>query len=103
MNERSLVTPASWSVAEITTAKAQRYLQQLCKHFQHKRPVTFDEHSGQISFEIGDCRLDASEEVLKLSLAAPDGARMTQLQDVVARHFLRFAFREQLQVDWQPA
>jgi hypothetical protein len=103
MNERSTPTPISQSVAEIATPKASRYLQQLCKHFQHKRPVTFDERSGQISFSIGDCRLDAGDEVLKLSLAASDASQMEQLQNVVARHLVRFAFREEMTIDWRPA
>jgi hypothetical protein len=91
------------SVAEVATPNAGRYLQQLCKHFQHKRSVTYDQHSGQIEFATGECRLDAGEGVLRLSLAVPDGAQMPQLQDVVARHLLRFAFREEMQIEWRPA
>jgi hypothetical protein len=102
MTEHSPIAPAVRSIAEITTPKAARYLQQLCKHFEHKRPVTYDERSGQIAFSIGDCRLDAAETVLRLSLAAPDSAQMAQLQEVVARHLLRFAFREEMQIDWRP-
>jgi hypothetical protein len=40
---------------------------------------------------------------LTLSLETPDATQMAQLQDVVARHLVRFAFREELQVDWRPA
>jgi uncharacterized protein len=101
MNEQSPVDTKVQSIAEVETPKAGRYLQQLCKHFQHKLPVTFDEHSGQITFSIGECRLNATEDVLKLRLEAQDGAQMTQLQDVVARHLLRFAFREEMQIDWR--
>jgi uncharacterized protein len=86
--------------ANIPTPHAKRYLTQLCKHFQHKLPVTLDEATGQITFSIGVCRLSADEGVLTLTLQAADAAQMTQLQDVVARHLLRFAFREDLQIDW---
>jgi len=103
MNEQSPIIPAVRSLAEVATPNAGRYMQQLCKHFQHKRPVTFDQRSGQIAFPMGECRLDASEGVLKLALAAPDDAQMAQLQDVVARHLLRFAFREEMQIDWRTA
>ncbi|MBU8539318.1 DUF2218 domain-containing protein [Falsiroseomonas tokyonensis] len=34
---------------------------------------------------------------------AADAAKLAQLQDVVARHLLRFAFREEMQVAWHPA
>lgn len=103
MNAPAPVVAEARSVAEIATLSASKYLQQLCKHFGHKRPVTFDERSGHIAFSVGGCALAASDGVLKLSLAAPDAAQMEQLQDVVARHLLRFAFREELQVAWRAA
>jgi uncharacterized protein len=100
MNEQSSIGPAVQSVAEVATPNAGRYLQQLCKHFQHKRPVTYDERSGRIAFSLGDCYLDADAGVLRLSLIAPDTPHMEQLQDVVARHLIRFAFREEMQIVW---
>ncbi len=89
------------SHAEIPTPRASRYLQQLCKHFAHKLPVNFDPAAGKISFSIGDCNLRADEERLHLDLTSPDGSQMTQLKDVVIRHLVRFAFREELAVAWQ--
>jgi len=90
----------SCSIADIETASASKYLQQLCKHFGHKTAVTFDETSGQIAFTMGDCRLAARDGVLSVTLTAADDARMAQLQDVVVRHLVRFAFRETLTIDW---
>jgi uncharacterized protein len=89
------------SVAVIATPEASRYLQQLCKHFAHKRPVTFDERSGRIEFAIGECRLDADDSVLTLSLATGEAGEMAALQDVVARHLLRFAFRNPPNIEWR--
>jgi hypothetical protein len=86
------------SKAEVETAHARRYLAQLCKHFGHKCPTSHDEHAGQITFEMGVCSLQAGAERLTLSLDAPDGLRLERLQDVVARHLVRFAFREDMQV-----
>nr|WP_294510626.1 DUF2218 domain-containing protein [uncultured Rhodopila sp.] len=91
------------STAEITTPLASRYMTQLCKHFQHKLPVTLDDAAGHIVFSIGDCRLRAEADRLTLSLDSPDDAQLLQLQDVVARHLLRFAFRETMQIVWRPA
>jgi uncharacterized protein len=93
------------SKAEVATPEASRYLEQLCKHFRHKLPVTFDERSGQIEFSFGECHLDADEDggVLKLSLSAPSTRQIEELQDVVARHLLRFAFRDSLTVQWRSA
>ena len=91
------------STAEVATPHASRYLQQLCKHFAHKRPVSCDPGTGHIAFDIGGCRLDAADARLTLSLESPDADQMVRLQAVVARHLVRFAFREELQFDWRPA
>lgn len=97
------VTAVAQSKAEIATANASRYLQQLCKHFAHKRPVTFTPQTGQITLSAGECRLDADDARLTLTLTAPDAEHLAQLQDVVARHLVRFAFREELTFDWRAA
>ncbi|WP_411033634.1 DUF2218 domain-containing protein [Shinella sp. BYT-45] len=89
------------SKAAVPTGHASRYLQQLCKHFAHKRPVTFDEQAGEISFPIGDCRLKAERDALLIDLTAPGADDLEQLKDVVVRHLVRFAFREELRIDWQ--
>lgn len=91
------------SKTAIPTEHASRYLQQLCKHFAHKRPVSFDEQAGEISFSVGDCRLKADGSALHIYLTAPGAEDMEQLKDVVIRHLVRFAFREELAVDWQDA
>lgn len=87
--------------AEIATPRASRYLQQLCKHFAHKLPASFDPTAGTIRFAIGDCALRADGERLHFDLSSPDGSQMTQLKDVVVRHLLRFAFREEMAIAWQ--
>jgi uncharacterized protein len=102
MSEHQILPRTARSSAEIATPQAGRYLAQLCKHFQHKRPVTLDDASGHIAFGAGDCGLRAEAGILILSLQADDGAQLVQLQDVVARHLLRFAFREAKQIVWRP-
>lgn len=96
-------TALAHSTADVATASASRYLQQLCKHFAHKRPVTFTPDQGQVSLSSGECRLAADGDVLKLSLEAADDVQLVQLQDTVQRHLVRFAFRETLAIDWKPA
>lgn len=91
------------SVADVATPSASKYLQQLCKHFGHKRPATFDERSGEIAFADGVCRLAAENGVLTITVAGPDDARKAQLESVIERHLVRFAFRETLQIAWRAA
>jgi hypothetical protein len=91
------------STAEVATELPQRYLTQLCKHFEHKLAVSYDGPAGEIVFSVGTCHLRAGTGVLTLSLEAPDAASLAQLQDVVARHLLRFAFREDMHIGWHTA
>lgn len=97
-------TPACHSVAQVPTVLPARYPGQMCKHFAHRLDVAQDGPSGRIAFpELGVCRLDAGEGVLVLRAAAPDRDALERLQDVIARHLLRFAFREPLGIAWTVA
>ncbi|MCB9957875.1 MAG: DUF2218 domain-containing protein [Rhodospirillaceae bacterium] len=89
--------------AEVATPNASRYLQQLCKHFGHRVPATFDPTDGQIGFAAGDCTLHAEGDVLSLRVAGSGAAEAAELEDVVTRHLVRFAFREDLAVNWRTA
>jgi hypothetical protein len=93
------------TTATITTPNARRYLGQFCKHFAHKLQVELTESNttGQVTFPTGTVTLDATETALRLSLTAPEPDSLPALQDVVARHLIRFAFRENLALDWLPA
>ncbi|MFO1070632.1 MAG: DUF2218 domain-containing protein [Geminicoccaceae bacterium] len=93
--------PTPSAVAEVATAHAARYLAQLCKHFAHKVPAEFADGRGRIAFPIGTCELTAGPERLTLSVAAADADQLARLQEVVARHLERFAFREPLAIAWR--
>jgi uncharacterized protein len=89
------------SIAEIESAQASAYLIRLCKHFAHKlSATTYDDHAGHIPFPAGDCDLAAQGNHLRLAVKASDKEALERLKDVVARHLLRFAFREDLAVNW---
>ena len=90
------------SEARVATAVAQRYLGQLCKHFQHKLPVTLTEGLGRIAFPAGACELEIppGAELLVLRVTADDADTLARLEEVVTRHLERFAFRETIQIRW---
>lgn len=96
-------THSCQSTAEFVTPKASGYLQQLCKHFGHKIPAVFDESSGKLTFGCGECRLHADETALRMGLSSPDAEQLAQLQDIIARHLQRFAFREDPAIEWRQA
>ena len=91
------------SVAEITTERASIYLQQLCKHFAHKIPVEFTPERGTIPFSMGTCRLEAAGDKLTLKAEAENADLLAQVEGVVERHLLRFAFRDPPEIVWRPA
>jgi hypothetical protein len=89
------------SEARVATPAASRYVAQLCKHFAHRVPASFDETRGRADFAGNTCTFDASEaDVLILRVDASDEAALAVLEDVVARHLVRFAFRETLEIAW---
>lgn len=91
------------SEARIPTEHASKYLQQLCKHFGHRIPATFDAEKGRLTFEMGSTTLAAEPALLVLRNEAPEAAGLARLEEVVASHLVRFAFREELTIDWRPA
>jgi hypothetical protein len=92
------------SSATIPTTNGRRYMIQLCKHFGHRVPATFDDREGEIVFEGGKVGLRAAPETLMLWTEAPEIADVQRLEQVVESHLKRFAFREpDLALDWRRA
>ncbi len=92
--------PKASSEARVATAVAGRHLTQLCKHFQHKLPVTLSDDHGTIAFPGGTCALQANDGFLHMQVTADEEAALTTLEDVVARHLVRFAFRDPPEIRW---
>lgn len=87
----------------LATANGSRYLQQLCKHWMHKFEVEFDPQNGRITLpEDRELRMQASPDRLELHALAPKDAQAHFLH-IIDSHIARFAFREDLVFDWQPA
>jgi hypothetical protein len=98
-------------VASVPTGHASRYLQQLCKHWQHNLAVEFTPEHGTVTFPkdargatwAGDARVtfDAGADALTVRIDASSEEHADAMQGVVARHLDRFAFREApLAFDW---
>ncbi len=101
------------SAATVPTAHASKYLQQLCKHWQHNLAVEFTATRGTVTFPKdargadwpgdGLVTFDAGPGALSVRIDASVAAQLEGLQGAVARHLDRFAFREApLPFDWQP-
>ena len=102
------------ATARISTTSASKYLQQVCKHWEHNLPVTFDTTHGQITFA-RDARgadwpadaivtLDAEDGILVCKINASAEGQRDGLKGALERHIDRFAFREvPLTYNWADA
>lgn len=92
------------AIAHVPTAHASKYLQQLCKHWQHNLAVEFSSDHGTVTFPRdargadwpgdGLVTFDAEAETLSVRIDASVAGQLEGLQGAVARHLDRFAFRE---------
>jgi hypothetical protein len=88
------------STALVRAEMPGRYMRQMCSHFAHKLPTTSEGDSGRIEFPSGMCQIEATTDTLLLTVEAENAEDLTELQDVIARHLVRFAWREELQIEW---
>lgn len=86
----------------IATPNARQYLRQLCRHFSHKISVQWDDHSGRLTFDIGECRLTANADHLQIYCAADTVDNLHEVMDVIKRHFDRFALKDRCELVWSP-
>ena len=101
MDNAASITHPVMATASIPTGHASRYLQQLCKHWSHKFAVDFDPHKGKVPFsDTAEVTFEADDAALSMMLAVADAAQAERLQNVVADHLKRFAFREELDINW---
>ena len=92
------------SHARVATEKAARYMIQLAKHWSHKFEVRYDDTSAYFPLPLGTCRMSAHRDGLDITVEAADLEALSALEDVVARHLDRFAFREgELKYGWTRA
>lgn len=105
------ITTASAS-ATVPTENASKYLQQLCKHWEHNLQVEFTPENGTVIFprdargadHPGDAvvTFNVAEDGLEVRIDASSGEQLEGLKGAVARHLDRFAFREApLGFDWR--
>ena len=98
------MSQAPSSTAVVSTPNASRYLQQLCKHWQHNLAVEYDAERGRVVFPRvargadwpGDAVVTfvARADALECRIEASAPGQLEALKGAVERHLNRFAFRE---------
>lgn len=89
------------SRADIATDKAARYMTQLTKHWGHRFQTELAADHARIDLPGGPCRMTADDTELHVSIEAGDAEQLARMEQVVAEHLARFAFREpDLRIVW---
>ncbi|MEN3752013.1 DUF2218 domain-containing protein [Mangrovibacter sp. SLW1] len=106
--ETLLSTPAPaagamCSIANIATPNAARFVRRLCSHFQHRTPVVSDELSGQFRLSLGEIRLEALPETLRVILTSDSESKLIEMENIIVRHLAETAVRETLDIQWSHA
>jgi len=89
------------SAAFVETPRAQRYTKQLVSHFGTKVSTEMTDTGGTLSFGFGTCTLEATPTGIRLEATAGDDEELDRLEDVVARHLVRFGSNDALAVSWE--
>lgn len=77
------------------TESADRYIQQLVKHWGHRFATTWADGVGEVPFsDTSRATFTASADGVAIRLETADAASAERLRGVIASHLDRFAFRE---------
>lgn len=88
--------------AVVRTDRPERYGKQLVTHLSRRHGGQWSAESGSGWIELGSGRasVTAGEGELLLHITAPPD-ELEQLEDVLARHLVRFGERDRLVVTWK--
>jgi hypothetical protein len=89
------------SRAVVSTEKSERYAKQLASHLGHKIQVDELPNGHRLTIATGSAELLPGLDSLVLTASAPDEETLTIVQDVVARHLIRFGQKDELVVNWE--
>tara|TARA_B100000965_G_scaffold212412_1_gene177473 strand:- start:263 stop:595 length:333 start_codon:yes stop_codon:yes gene_type:complete len=89
--------------AAVETEHASKYLVQLCKHFAHKVEVEYDPQSARVEFPPGRCMMTAEGSTLSFYCRSEKEKGLDVMQYILGDHLARFAWREELSLDWDSA
>lgn len=92
------------STVMVPTKSGSKYLQQLCKHWQHNLAVDFTPERGTVTFPRnargadwpgdGLVTMVAHDDALECRIDASVAGQLDGLKGALARHLDRFAFRD---------
>jgi uncharacterized protein len=87
------------STAIVLTEAPDRYAKQLLAHLSRKPTVEL--RAETLVFDYGTATVRSASGQLLLRAEAADPQSLARLEDVLARHLVRFGRRAELVVNWQ--
>ncbi|GAA1980212.1 DUF2218 domain-containing protein [Kitasatospora viridis] len=89
------------SIAHVATTRPERYLKQLVSHLGHKATTSLTpDGRGTVTVASGSCTLRPTPDELVLTATAVDAESLARVEDVIARHLVRFGTQDELVVEW---
>ncbi|MDI3424098.1 DUF2218 domain-containing protein [Streptomyces luteolus] len=91
------------SQARVGTDRPHRYAKQLAAHLGRRIETAWDQESGQgrLVFPNGTGTLTAVDGALLLRVESNAREELASLEDVIARHLVRFGAKDELVVPWR--
>jgi hypothetical protein len=91
------------SAATVRTDRPGRYGKQLVSHMSRRGHGEWDDGQGAGRLDLGggQLKLEQTDDALVLELTVASGNDISQLEDVIGRHLVRFGTRDELVVAWQ--
>lgn len=89
-----------FTTATVKTEKAERYMKALCNHFGRKVAASYEGNKGSVDFGFGSCLLEATDDALILKVESDSIQTLSQLEQIMSSHLIRFTQNEILEVKW---
>jgi uncharacterized protein len=74
------------ATASVPTANADKYMQQLCKHWSHKLEVDLSEERGIVKFPAAVATFEPGADALQVTIEGEEGEAVERMKGVVASH-----------------
>ena len=88
--------------SNIDIGSAEKYLNRLCKHFNHKVDASYENGKGIVDFKFATCEMSAEGSQLNLVCQANSADKLARVKYVLEDHLVRFTQKEQkdLIIEW---
>lgn len=88
------------STAEVLTDRSERFAKQLVTHLGRKVEWVTDDGVLTASFGTASASVAPADGVLVLTASGATVEEVAQIEDALARHLHKFAFRHPVEISW---